>query len=459
MEGHPLLTRRGMLKRSAVYLAALSGAPFLLAACGGASSGATSAAGSASGTTQAAGPVTLQAFPTPASALRQVLPTYTKEYGYTAQVVTVSGNYYTATDTRLASGDPPFDVLQMDPGFTTEYVQKGWVQNIEGLPGLNTLMSDMTPSVLSQMKGPDGKMYTLPYYVGLSTMFYNSEILAKANLKPATDWNELLQQCQYLKSKGLADPPFVPIWTNNYNLVTGHFEVECLSRGMPGLFDKNLDPLWDKNPIGLDVLNFWGQLQKQGLVPPDAVTMDFLVAAKLMGAGRSAYFYFNSYELKTLNDPKQSAAAGNFRVSLMPGTTHLSENFASVYFLSKRNPNRDVPWTLMRFVGGTDKDGKFKGPNQISIDLGLFSGYKSNLTDPAVKAAWSKWANSDDLATFSAQLNKSVSIGPVQNAPWYSKYQQYVGTDLQKFLAGQMSASEALSDSANYVRGLAKGQA
>jgi multiple sugar transport system substrate-binding protein len=443
LSGHAVNRRRFFQLAGAG--AAATALPGLLAACAG-----TSGTGSGGGS---GGPLVMQVFPTGLQSANQVLKTFKQQYGKSASTETITGDYYSVTETRLLGGTPPFDTLDFDPGYLTKFTNNGWIQSLDGLPHVDQLKADMYPDTLASLTAADGKLMGLPQYTNVISMFYNSAMLAKYGLRPAQQWDELVDQGKFLKTKGVPSP-VIPVWTTKFGLTNAIFIAECISRGMDSQFDSNLNPQWDKNPIALDVLNFWRQLQSNKLVPPDALTIDHHQSSSVMQAGRGAYFWFNSYEQLNLNKKGTSAVAGDVRVSLMPGTTHGSSTFTAPTFQSLRH-DPHVAWPLTSFMSGLDKNGEYTGPIQReAIAQGTLLGYKSAAKNPQILKAWSAWTSSADQDVISKQLLLAKGEGPVLNAAWYSKYSDYMTKTLSSYLAGEVSAEDALSSSAKYVRTL-----
>lgn len=396
----------------------------------------------------------LQTFPTNLQSSQKIEQIYKKQFGVSANTITVPSDYYSTTETRFLGGKPPFDVLDFDPGFIAKFVQNKWIAPLDGLPGAAKMKKDMYPSALEACS-LNGKLYALPQYTNIYAMFYNQEVLSKNGLKPAQTWEEMLSQGQFLKSKGL-DAPIVPVWTTKYDLTHATFVSDCISRGMTNQFNKSLDPLWDKNPIALQVLNYWKKLLDLKLVPPDALTIDHHQSSSVMQAGQSAYFWFNSYEIQNLNKKGASPAAGKIRAMLMPGKTHATSTFTSPTFQSHRH-DPEQAWPLASFLSGLDKNGKYTGPIlRIAVANASLLGYKSASRDPRIAKAWSAFTTKHDLAVFSEQLNKSYGEGPVLNEAWYSDYNDLMTKTLSTFLAGGISAHDALSQTAQQVRKMKK---
>jgi len=416
-------------------------APSLLAACGGRGGGS------------AGGDLTAQVFATGLDPTTKLLPAFTQQYGKAAKAITIPSDYYTVTEARFLGGTPPFDSLDFDPGYVTKFSQNGWITDLDGLPGVDKLKADMYPSTLEALTGPDGKLWGLPFYTNIKSLFANQEALAQNGMSVAKDWDELLDQGKSLKAAGVPTP-VVPVWTTKFNLTKEQFVTECVSRDMQQQFDDNLDPLWDKDPVARQVLDFWRQLQDADLVPADALTIDHQQSTSVVQSGRGVYMWFNSYQLKKLNTPGQSVVAGKMRAALMPGQTQMCGVSTSMTFQTKRS-NREEAWQLTSFLSGLDKDGRYTGPLQRSaIANGVLLGYKSANADPAVAQAWAQWANKDDLDVMSKQLELSVGEGTVQNQKWYPDYSDFMTKTLSQYLAKQISADDALGTTAEHVRTL-----
>lgn len=443
------LSRRQLMKLG-LSAAAIAG---IEAACG------TPASTSPSGT-GALNPIdnlVVQVWPYDLDTTTKALQIYKQQYGKNAQVVTVPGDYYATTATRLAAGNPPMDTFEQDAGFLAQYTKNKWVVDLEGLPGIEQLKGEMLDSVRKSVTGPDGKVYALPNYVNVIVMFYNETILSQHGMQPATDWDQLFDQCVTLKKAGVPSP-FIPIWATEFDLTRVNFVNECISRGMTSQFDSNLNPLWDTNPVANDVLVFWRRLQDADLVTPDALTIDHVGSRAVMAAGKGAYLPGNLLQLKGFNDPLKSTIAGHAHLTMMPGKAHASLTFTAVQYQTTRS-DRLRAWPLTSFVDGYDKNGKFTGPIQIyAIGGGELLGYKSAISDPTITAAWSSFATQADFAVMKQQSANAYAEGDVLNQTWYSQYNDYTAKQLSRYLARQVDAATVLKDTADYARKLkAKG--
>jgi multiple sugar transport system substrate-binding protein len=420
--------------------------PGLLSSCSSGSSGSSGSGGSND-------PLTAQVFATGLDAANKVLATFTEQYGRKASAQTIASDYYSVTETRLLGGRPPFDVFDFDPGFLAKFTENGWIAELDGLPNVDQLKEDMYPAALASLTSSDGHLMGLPLYTNVVSMFYNEKILSENGLEPAQDWDEIVEQGTFLKGKGIPTP-IVPVWTTKFNLTNAMFIAECISRGMNSQFDDDLNPQWDQDPIARDVLEFWRQLQDERLVPADALTIDHHQSSSVMQAGQGAYFWFNSYEQLNLNKKGTSNVAGQIRVSMMPGSAHGTSTYTAPTYQSTLHDPEDA-WPLMSFLSGVDKEGNYTGPIQrCAIANGTLLAYKSTANDPAISEAWSEWCSDTDLGVLADQLPLAQGEGEVLNQTWYATYNDHMAKTLSSYLAGQVSAQEALTSSAEYIRTL-----
>ncbi len=466
------LLDHSLSRRDALKASALAGFAGFLAACTGSSSSpsaatsapeatasgapAVSPSASAAGGLQPMDGLVFQPFASDLDVSKKALDIYKQQYGVSVEAITIPTDYYATTATRLASGNPPMDSFFQDAGFLAQYVENKWVVDLEGLPGMDEMKGDMLPSALKAVTGADGKIYALPMRINIITMMYNKEILDGNGMKPAADWDELYQQAVDLKKAGV-ESPIIPVWTTKFALTKHIFVMESISRGMTVQFDDQLNPLWDTDPVAKEVLDFWRRIQDANLVPPDALTVDHHGASAIMQAGKGAYFAFNSYEQKILNTPGNSAIAGKAHTALMPGKQHATSTFSGYTYQTTRNP-RDKAWPLTSFAGGRDKNGAYTGPIQITgIGVGQLTGYKTANDDPSIAKAWSDWASPDDLKVLSDQAANAYAEGDVITQTWYSDYNDYMASQLSRYLAREIDADTCLKDTADHVRKLKAG--
>ncbi len=369
----------------------------------------------------------------------------------------VPANYASVTETRIQGGQI-YDVLMADEGFLGKWHALGWIQPLDNFPGADKLKKAMVPTILELMSSTDGKLLGLPAWATVRTFFYNEEILSKAKLQPAKTWEELYDQCKKMKTDGISQTPFVPMWTKAFNVGAIFFLTMCLSNGVSteDLFDSKNIAKYDTHPTVIEMLKFCRRLFKEGLTPPDILSIDHNATLNIFAAGQSAYFMFNDQHLPALNDATKSKAAGKVRATLWPGKTHISQASAQAYAMMSKVPESDRAWRLLTFLAG-EIEGKYPVvKDMMAIELGYSWGYTALFGDSDIEKEWSKWAKPEDFKVFKEQAGLSKTFGSVVNQPWYADWLVNLNTQIQGAMAGDVSEEKALKDTADFARGKAK---
>ncbi len=109
-----------------------------------------------------------------------------------------SDQYSNTLKTRLLSGDPP-DIITTGAG--SEYnsqVRNGYILDITDEP----MIENIQPGTLSGSM-VDGRIYGVPYDLVSLVVLYNKKIFADNGLKMPTNYPEMLQVCETLKSNNI----------------------------------------------------------------------------------------------------------------------------------------------------------------------------------------------------------------------------------------------------------------
>lgn len=429
--------RRGFLLGSAALVGL--GSSGLLSACS-----KTSSAGDGSGTLQmhhdaAVGPL-----------FEPYVEYFNKHYkplklgtSYVAQ------DYLTVTNQQLAGGNAEYDVLFADEGYLESWSSNGWIVSVEDLPDLDKLVTDMKPGVAEALTGPDGKLYGLPYFWGAELFCVNQAHLKKINAEAPATWDEFVEQARELKSKKISSAPYSPYWIKYAFLMWHQFATETASEGGGELFSADASPQLEDNDVAAATLDRWRTLYAEGLVPGDIFTTDYGGVTNIFAGGKSSYSMRYQAQVVGWKDPEQSLAARDITNVMMPGSTHQTHSFGAYWMMSESADKTDA-FTVIDYLGGQGKDGKFYVPKHlVAMDLGLSSGYQSVDQDPEVLKSWSAWA---DVDTLQKQLDNAVPLGPVTTKEWYPKFADRACATLQEVVMDKKSVGAGLKELSDFAK-------
>jgi hypothetical protein len=97
----------------------------------------------------------------------------------------------------------------------------------------------------------------------------------------------------------------------------------------------------------------------------------------------------------------------------------------------------------MRYLAYKDRDGQFYVPtNLISKDLALLTPYEEVNTSEEVVESISEYADADIM---NEQLNKSQTLGAVENRPWFSTFRTEMSSQLQDIIRGAVSIKDGIA--------------
>ncbi|OJG00635.1 extracellular solute-binding protein, partial [Pararhizobium antarcticum] len=274
------------------------------------------------------------------------------------------------------SGDG-YDVVLFDVIWPAEYAT-------------NNLLLDVTSRVSEEAKAGvlpgawttvdyDGKHYGMPWILDTKYLFYNKDILAKAGIAaPPKTWEELNQQAQIIKDKGLLTSPIAWSWAQaeavicDYTTLVSAYQGSFLTEGAPAF----------QSGGGLDALNYMVESYKSGLTNPNSKEFLEEDVRKVFQNGDAAFALNWTYMYNLANDPSQSKVAGNVGVVPAPGVAGKSEvsamNGSMGLGVTTASKHPDEAWKLVEYLTSQPVQNKYA---KLSLPI-----WTSSYDDPAVTA-------------------------------------------------------------------------
>ena len=136
---------------------------------------------------------------------KDTIDRFNKDYEgqYHVNVVTTNlEEYYAKLNALVAAGDAP-DVFIVSPGPNlTDYVEPGIAAPLDDYLAQDGWKDTFTSdAVFSQMTYND-QIYAVPLNTAAACCFYNTEMFEDAGVEVPTNWDEMLDACDKLQSKG-----------------------------------------------------------------------------------------------------------------------------------------------------------------------------------------------------------------------------------------------------------------
>ena len=196
-----LLTRRSMLRTSALGVAAMYG----LAGCGDDDSPSSGGGG---GGEKASGTVTFgsnASDPVPKAALQSAFDKFESSSGVKVDVNTVDHNTFQEQINNYLQGTPD-DVFTWFAGYRMQFfAQKGLASDISDV--WEKIGDNFSPA-FKDASTLDGKQYFVPFYNYPWAIFYKKSVWEKNGWEPAANLDDFKALCDKIKAKGMTPIAF-----------------------------------------------------------------------------------------------------------------------------------------------------------------------------------------------------------------------------------------------------------
>ena len=336
------------------------------------------------------------------------------------------------------------------------WVEAGWMQPIDGLPGVAELDRDIFPFNLEALRYK-GKQYGTPYYGDIYVYLYDKKGLQKAGVdKPPVTLDQLKQAALAAKKAGLGEYPIVKGFKTNVDGLSEFWSMVFASGG--NLFDEELNPLYpDKDKTPLAILEWLVQaMHDWKILDPKGLELDETQARDVFVNGQGMFTSNVGNVLPRANNPKLSKRAGDIAPTRFPGLADVGKGpmgWTRLYCIDAKTKVRDAAWRLIAYMGGKDKSGMYYTAKDWYAKYGVGYAFMSLDKDPDMikvhrDAGWDLEVRSQQYATARARTNIK--------APWYNEWDRYMQQQLQTALLKKSSPRDALTASANKARELKK---
>lgn len=363
------------------------------------------------------------------------------------ELISDYASYPATVETRFIGGFRP-DMLYAETSYMYRWWKAKFVQDVEAAKGLTQPPSwyrqNAFPANQNEMS-INGKWMGLAYYAGYISFIYNKDLLAKANLKPATTWEELFTQCDQLQKDKISAHPFTMAWNKGAAGLTWASTAWFYSQGET-LFDEKNNPTFKDGGVAYKQVIEWMKMMfDKGYVPPDAL-VDPTEEVPAFGTGEVAYMLIHDYDQQSLNtDTKAFKTAPNkVENAIIPGKTHTTYSWTTMLLMGAGRSDQQLEraWNLLQFFGGKAKDGQWHGNGTFALETGLGNPWTALNTDPQVLSAWSKWRNMD---VHNQQLKQSKSR-EVEKTMWFPEWDTYFQDQVGNYIQGKGKIDDVIKN-------------
>ncbi|MGD9326761.1 MAG: extracellular solute-binding protein, partial [Desulfobacterales bacterium] len=420
-----------------------------------------------------------------AEPLQRRAPEFKKMTGATINVITVPfSDLYTKLLTDWATGTNSIDAAVFAPQWMVDYVEPGYLEDLTDRIAKDTALdlNDIGGFFRNFSMRYAGKTYTITLDGDFQMVYYRTDLLESAGLKPPQTWDDYLDIAKRFHGKDMNDdgkPDYGSCIAKKRNAqsywmvtsVAAGF-IQSQGTGQGAFFDtESMKPLVN-NEAFAEALKVYLESTKYG--PPDEINLDVGDTRGLFTSGRCA-LSLDWGDIGTLAiDPKTSKVQDKVGAIIMPGSGRVLDRKTGKLEPcdEQRCPHAEKGINHAPFAayggwsGGINaavsqevKDVAYEffsymsQPAQSNVDVTIgitgFNPYRisqfENL-DNWTKAGMSRKAAENYLGAIKASLNSPNMVLDLR-IPQNQRYQQIVlDTAIARMLAGEITPEQAMKD-------------
>jgi multiple sugar transport system substrate-binding protein len=388
-----------------------------------------------SGATSSAGPITLHAlFMKQAGYSDDDVKAMTAAFEAAHPNIKIESEFvaYEALHDKIVTdqvgGSGIYDTVLMDTIWPAEFAKAGIVLDLT-----DKIPADFKTGVFdSAFAGGEyqNRFYGVPWLNDTEFLFYNKKMLADAGFSaPPSTWEELIQQAQVLKQKGIVEYPFVGQWAQSELAVC---DWTTIAGGMGGatFFDAQGKPTFNAGGP-LAALELMKQMKDQGLANPASLGYGSDDVKNVLIAGQAAFGLDWTYVYSAANDPTQSKVVGQIGIAPAPGghgATASGTNGGMSMAVTKSSKHPDEALQYDLFLASQAMEEKYPA-NALPEWKASFD--KAELTKDAPEL----WAAAK--VAFASMVSRPT-------VPYYTTLSNALQVAIQKAITGQQSPKDAL---------------
>jgi putative chitobiose transport system substrate-binding protein len=335
------------------------------------------------------------------------------------------------TLTAAASGKAP-DLVNLNPAFANK------LANAEALMALD-LPSQLTgqywPSAW-EANTVNGHVVGIPWYLSTSVTLYNQDIWKQAGLTPGQwprTYKELGEAARTIKAKTQA-LGFMPNFGDR-----GKFLEILAQEGVP-LLAADGKRAGFNTPQGVETMQFWVDLLKDGVIPRESVTQGHREAVDRFQAGQTAVFPAGP---QFLNIIKQNSPKLYANLAVGPQITGASGKMGVGVMnlvIPKSSQHQALALDLAKHLTS--------GPSQLAFAklVPILPSIKSAIDDPFFKAKPDAPLEDRARALAAEQLRDAKLLVPPM--PRQSELAKSLDDALQRAALGQQTSAQAIEQAA-----------
>lgn len=386
---------------------------------------------------------------------------YNSKFNGKVDYATVTGDYPSIMEKNLIA-NAELDVFYANPSNAVRYFEGGWVMPVDDLPNGKEVIDSLYPNIREAWTHK-GKLLGLSYFVSTrGVMHVNLEKFTAAGFTEADfpkDWNAFYDTLYKLRDKG-EQQPFLPHWFAEWFGISWAFVFESMNRGGVLADPETHAPMMSADGPEGQTLEAWKRIWKDGFVSEEVFSYNEAAYIDAFRSGRYVFSPQQLYDLKTFNDPAQSAAVAG-KVTFLPAQGQSWGLIDSaMYLMTSRERPPEVTEDVKRFAswyGYKNEEGQIAVANRWMKENMLFSGYKQVMEGPeAAEVIRASLARPEDYEKLLELYAATPYPRGLWNVVWAEEFNAWLKEKLFAFLQQDLATADVITEANDKITQLNK---
>jgi len=332
-------------------------------------------------------------------------------------------------------GDSPYDLVYMDVVWVQKFAAAGWLEDLTKKVDPQKL----TDYIQGDVQGGkyQNKLYRMPFRTDVGMLYYRTDLLEKAGLKPPKTFQDLLTTSQTLQDQNLAQWGYV--WQGKQYEGLAAMFTEIL-QGYGGFWvNPETQAIGLDAPESIEAVKFLRQTIKQGISPPGVTTYAEEETRRLFESGNTVFLRNWPYVYALASN---SPIAGKYGIQPMvhlPGKQSGACLGGWGFGISKSSKHQREAWQVIEYFNQPDIQ------RQYFLETGYVPSRKSLFTDDILVAKYNY------LPALLQGAENAVLRPPI---PQYAQVSDILQRYLSAALTGSKTPEAAMKAAAGETRTL-----
>lgn len=358
--------------------------------------------------------------------------------GITVRTYT-QGNFNDLHDrfaTLFAAEDTSVDVVMTWAGWTAEFGQAGWLQELDA----SAVPEDLIQPALDAVSW-DGTVYGLPKFSSVQTMFWNKDLFQAADLDPDAapeDWDSFVETAKALTTDGQWG--YACDIGNAAGAYQNFLRVLLLNGG--DMYDEDYQPIFNSE-AGVEALTKFAELLNlhQVMDPASLQTTNASDLGDQFARGSTGIVFNWPFQYAVATGADSALDASTVGNGLIPGISVRSASIdgSEGFAVSKFSQNKEAALAWLQFVATDEVQ------SEIVREEGWFPVSESALTDPE---------NLEALPVLQTYQESTQYATKRWGVPWSNELDQLLSVQISDVMNERTSPKEALDSAASQTEEL-----